>query len=41
MKRAQETMDNLNTFSRLISEDPSILLRGGKPKDIPDYQLEK
>jgi phospholipid/cholesterol/gamma-HCH transport system substrate-binding protein len=38
---ARETIDNLNQFSRLISEDPSILLRGGKAKDAPDYLLEK
>ncbi len=38
---ARETIDNLNQFSRLISEDPSILVRGGKPKDAPDYRLEK
>ncbi|HOT96641.1 MAG TPA: MlaD family protein [bacterium] len=41
LKATQETLDNLNEFSRQISEDPSILLRGGKPKGIPDYQLEK
>ena len=41
LKATQETLDNLNEFSRLISEDPSVLLRGGKPKGIPDYQLEK
>lgn len=38
---AREAIDNLNQFSRLISEDPSILVRGGKPKDAPDYRLEK
>jgi phospholipid/cholesterol/gamma-HCH transport system substrate-binding protein len=41
LKTTQETLDNLNEFSRQISQDPSILLRGGKPKGIPDYQLEK
>lgn len=37
----KETADNLNQFSRLISEDPSILIRGSEPKDAPDYDLEK
>ncbi|MBN2354604.1 MCE family protein [candidate division KSB1 bacterium] len=37
----RETVDNLNQFSRLISEDPSILVRGGKPKGAPDYRLER
>jgi len=37
----REAVDNLNQFSRLISEDPSILIRGAKPKDVPDYQLER
>jgi len=37
----REAVDNLNQFSRLISEDPSILIRGGKPKGVPDNQLEK
>lgn len=38
---ARETLDNLNQFSRQISDDPSILVRGGKAKDAPDYHLEK
>ncbi len=41
IEAARETLDNLNQFSRLISEDPSILVRGAKPKGAPDYQLEK
>jgi phospholipid/cholesterol/gamma-HCH transport system substrate-binding protein len=41
LEAARETLDNLNQFSRLISEDPSILVRGGKPKNAPDSQLEK
>ncbi len=30
----KETSENLNEFSRLISEDPSILIRGGKLPEI-------
>ncbi len=37
----RETVDNLNQFSRLVSEDPSILVRGGIPKGAPDHRLER
>ena len=37
----KETSDYLNQFSRLISEDPSILVRGAEPKDAPDFDLER
>jgi phospholipid/cholesterol/gamma-HCH transport system substrate-binding protein len=37
----KEVIDYLNEFSRLISEDPSILIRGARPENIPDYELEK
>jgi len=30
----KETVENMNEFSRLISEDPSILIRGGKKEEI-------
>ena len=39
--RLKETSDYLNQFSRLISEDPSILVRGAVPKDAPDFELER
>ncbi len=37
----RESSEYLNQFSRMISEDPSILLRGAKPVNIPDHSLEK
>ena len=39
--RLKESVDYLNQFSRLISEDPSILVRGAEPKKAPDYKLGK
>lgn len=41
LQTLNEAVDNLNQFSYLISDDPSILLRGGKVKDAPDNELEK
>ncbi len=37
----KETIEYLNQFSRMITEDPSVLVRGSKPKDAPDFKLEK
>jgi phospholipid/cholesterol/gamma-HCH transport system substrate-binding protein len=37
----KETSDNLNQFTRVLSEDPSVLVRGVKPKDPPDDKLGK
>lgn len=37
----KETSDYLNQFTRMLSEDPSVLVRGSKPKDAPDDKLEK
>jgi len=37
----KESADYLNQITRLVSEDPSILVRGTKPKDAPDRHLEK
>jgi phospholipid/cholesterol/gamma-HCH transport system substrate-binding protein len=37
----KETSDYANQFTRMLSEDPSVLLRGVKPKDPPDDKLEK
>ena len=37
----KESTAYLNQFTRLISEDPSILVRGSEPKDAPDFKLEK
>jgi len=39
LKTLQQTADYLNEFSRLISEDPSVLVRGARPGDTPDDQL--
>lgn len=36
----KESVEYLNQFSRLISEDPSVLVRGTEPKDAPDFNLE-
>ena len=41
IERLKETSDNLTQFSRMISEEPSILIRGVKPEDAPDFNLEK
>ncbi|NLP11582.1 MCE family protein [bacterium] len=35
----KETSDNLNQLTRMLSEDPSILVRGVKPKNPPDDKL--
>jgi hypothetical protein len=37
----KETSDYLNQFTRMLSEDPSVLVRGAKPKDAPDDKLGK
>jgi len=37
----KESIEYLNQFSRLISEDPSILVRGAQPRNVPDFKLEK
>lgn len=36
----RESAEHLARFSRLISEDPSVLLRGARPKHAPDNLLE-
>jgi phospholipid/cholesterol/gamma-HCH transport system substrate-binding protein len=36
----KESVDYLNQFSRTISEDPSILIRGAEPQNAPDFKLE-
>ena len=36
----KESIEYLNEFSRMISEDPSVLIRGSKPANIPDFELE-
>ncbi|MBN1561148.1 MCE family protein [candidate division KSB1 bacterium] len=41
IERLKETADYLNQFSRLISEDPSIIIRGAEPKNAPDFDLER
>jgi len=37
----KESVEYLNQFSRMITEDPSILVRGAEPKNAPDFNLEK
>ena len=37
----KESAEYFNQFARMISEDPSVLVRGTKPKAAPDYKLEK
>lgn len=39
--RLKESVDYLNQFSRLVSEDPSILIRGAEPKKAADHKLRK
>jgi len=41
IERMRESADYLNQFSRLISEDPSILVRGMEPKRGPDSKLKR
>jgi len=40
MEAIRESSENLNQFTRMITEDPSLLVRGTKPKNIPDEKLE-
>lgn len=37
----KESVEYLNQFSRMVSEDPSVVVRGTEPKDAPDFKLEK
>ncbi len=41
MKELRSSLEYLNQVSQMLSEDPSILIRGTKPGDIPDKKLEK
>jgi phospholipid/cholesterol/gamma-HCH transport system substrate-binding protein len=41
MKELRTTLEYLNEVSQMLSEDPSVLLRGTKPGNIPDRKLEK
>ncbi|MBN1465191.1 MCE family protein [candidate division KSB1 bacterium] len=41
IERLKETADYLHQFSRLVSEDPSIIVRGAEPKNAPDFDLER
>lgn len=36
----KQTLENLNETSRRISNDPSVLLRGNRARDIPDRRLQ-
>lgn len=37
----RESVEYLNQFSRMITEDPSVLVRGTVPENAPDYNLGK
>lgn len=41
MKELRSTLEYLNEASRQLSEDPSVLIRGTHPKDVPDKKLEE
>jgi phospholipid/cholesterol/gamma-HCH transport system substrate-binding protein len=41
MESIRESTEYLNQFSRMITEDPSLLVRGTKPENVPDEKLEK
>ncbi len=41
MKELRTALEYLNEVSQMLSEDPSVLLRGTKPGNIPDRKLEK
>ncbi len=40
VEQIRESSEYLNQFSRMITEDPSLLIRGTKPKNVPDENLE-
>ena len=35
----KESIEYLNQFSRMITEDPSVLVRGTEPRNAPDSKL--
>lgn len=41
LRSLQESLEYLNEFSRLIAEDPSLVLRGTKPENAPDDDLKE
>ncbi len=41
MRQLRRTLQNLNDASRFSQEDPSVLIRGTKFKNVPDEELEK
>ncbi len=41
MKELRSSLEYLNQVTQMLSEDPSILIRGVRPGDIPDKKLEK
>lgn len=41
MRKLRSSLEHINEASRQISEDPSILIRGTEPEEIPDKMLEK
>lgn len=41
MSQLKTTLENLNQASRMIEEDPSVLIRGTKFKSTPDEQLKR
>ncbi len=41
VRNLRSTLENLNEVSRMVQEDPSVLIRGSSIKDSPDQLLEK
>lgn len=40
LQRLKSTMDHLNEVSRILNEDPSVLIHGAEADDIPDEDLD-
>jgi phospholipid/cholesterol/gamma-HCH transport system substrate-binding protein len=40
LQRLKSTLENLNEASRLVNEDPSVLIRGAEMDEIPDDNLD-
>ncbi|MCB0281093.1 MAG: MCE family protein [Calditrichae bacterium] len=40
LQRLKSTLENLNEASRLVNEDPSVIIRGAEVDEIPDENLD-
>ena len=40
LQELKSTLDNLNEVSRILKEDPSVVIYGSDVDDIPDDDLE-